>query len=97
MSSAKVTPLHNTERCFFFALNDHFLTQIIMLKITYNHLYKVCRGLRNLGTERAEFVAEVTGTDPMIWMKNAHAPKRARFFDMAVDALGIEQKRPVKK
>jgi hypothetical protein len=52
-------------------------------------LYKVCRGDRNFGTEKAKIVADATGTDPMLWMDSQHAAKRERFMDIITDELNI--------
>lgn len=67
------------------------------MTIGWNMLYKVCRGLRNFGTERAKLVADITGTSPMIWMEPKDADKRERFLDIIVDELGISKARAKSK
>jgi hypothetical protein len=66
------------------------------MKITWNMLYKVGKGLRNFGTKRAQIVANASGTDPMIWMDLAHKDKRPRFIEMIAESLGITKKRQAK-
>lgn len=37
-------------------------------KMKENHVYKVCRGIRNFGTKNAKIAGKITGTDPIIWI-----------------------------
>lgn len=67
------------------------------MEIGWNMLYKVCRGLRNFGTKRAQLVADITGTAPMLWMDPKDAGKRERFRDIIVTELGIVNKRTSKR
>jgi hypothetical protein len=59
-------------------------------KISKSLLYKVCRGLRNLGTENAKAVARVTKTDPMLWMDSDRVSKRKQ-YEKAIELSGIVQ------
>lgn len=57
------------------------------MKITHNMIYKVCRGVRNLSTEKAVKVAELTGTDPLIWMRAGSAKLRERHYEFLANTL----------
>ena len=61
------------------------------MKISWNMLYQVCSGRRNFGKDRAKLVANLTGTDPMIWIDPLHAAKRARFMSFIEDELNIKR------
>ena len=51
--------------------------------------YKVIRGERNFSTGRALEVAELTGTDPLIWMDRNKAHLRARHASVLKTHFGV--------
>jgi hypothetical protein len=57
-------------------------------KISKSMLYKVCRGLRNLGTANAKEVGKVTKTDPLLWMDSDKWSQRAK-YEKAIELAGL--------
>ena len=56
--------------------------------ISQSMLYKVCKGIRNLGTAKAKEIAKHTKTDPMLWMDRDKASGR-KAYQKALELSGL--------
>lgn len=69
-------------------LKRYRIKNMVSKKISKSMLYKVCRGIRNLGTQNAIQVAKLTKTDPVMWMDSDKSSRRLQ-YEKAIELSGL--------